>query len=110
MGTTQSDEFGRGTVVAANDASVVASVHTIGDVLDLHVDVAGGHIAPNARADVVSELFELPAVKMSRRLHAAFPIGDYELVLQLQGRCVSLHTRAAGATCLIEAELPGCNE
>jgi hypothetical protein len=79
---------------------------TLGEVaVAVGFDVSGGHVAPDARARIVAEVFALPALRNSQHLRAAVPLGDTELLVELRRRCPALSTRAAGSTCLVDAEL-----
>ena len=39
-------------------------------------------------------------------LHVALPLGDTELLQRVRQRCTTGEPRAAGVSCLIDAELP----
>jgi hypothetical protein len=93
------------TLVLANEGEVTAGVTGNGREADVHIDIRGGHVDPAARATLVDALFALPAVRRCSRLRAAVPLGDTETIRQLTRRCGAYETRAAGATCLIDAEV-----
>jgi hypothetical protein len=94
-------------LVLANEGQLRAGVTRHGADADVHIDIRGGHVDPAARASLVDALFALPAVRRCSHLRAAVPLGDTETIRQLTRRCGSYETRAAGATCLIEAEVSG---
>jgi hypothetical protein len=94
-------------IVSGNDRSAVADVTYRDTEVDVHFHVRSGHVAADARAGVVDAVFELPGLREHRLLRASIPIGDAELLHQLRRRCPSLSARAAGATCLVDAELDG---
>jgi hypothetical protein len=67
---------------------------------------APGHIPPGTMASLVDEVMDLPEVKDSRRMEASLPIGDSETLGRLRERCEDATTRAAGASALLDAEIP----
>jgi hypothetical protein len=64
-----------------------------------------GHIAPGIRTSLVDAVLDLPEVRGSARLEAAFPLGDSELLGRLRERCENVRTHPAGATALLEATI-----
>ena len=46
-----------------------------------------GHITPGRRASLVDAVLDLPEVRESARLKAAFPLGDSESLQRLRDRC-----------------------
>jgi hypothetical protein len=94
------DEFGR-TVAAArieviDPASIRASLH-----------VESGHLPVGSRQRLVDAVLDEPEVRARRMLHVALPLGDTELLQHVRQRCTTGEPRAAGVSCLIDAELPG---
>ena len=67
---------------------------------------ASGHIAPGTRASLVDTVMDLPEVQESTRLEAAIPLGDSESLGRLRERCDDVTTRAAGASALLDADIP----
>jgi hypothetical protein len=67
---------------------------------------ASGHIAPGSRRDLVDAVMDLPAVQESSRLEAAIPVGDGELLDRLRERADDVTTRPAGATVLVDGNVP----
>ena len=65
-----------------------------------------GHIAPGRRASLVDAVLDLPEVQESARLKVAFPLGDSETLQRLQDRCPGVRTHPAGASAIMEANLP----
>ena len=65
-----------------------------------------GHVPPGHRASLVDAVLDLPEVRQSARLEAAFPLGDTELLHRLQERCENVRTRPAGGSALLDAGLP----
>ena len=65
-----------------------------------------GHVPPGHRASLVDAVLDLPEVRESARLEAAFPLGDTELLHRLQERCENVRTRPAGGSALLDAGLP----
>jgi hypothetical protein len=91
--------------VADGYRQVTAWVKRLGPAVELHFDVVGGHVRRGARAEVVADVFQMPELSGDVALHISVPLGDVELIDELRQRCVSLDTRAAGSTCLIDARL-----
>ena len=81
----------------------------LGEV-DVHFHVDAGHTTPGVRSRLVAEVFALPELRESHQLRASMPLGDAELLGELRRRCPSHSTRAAGATCLVEASLAAARE
>jgi hypothetical protein len=67
---------------------------------------ASGHITPGRRASLVDAVLDLPEVQESARLKVAFPLGDSETLQRLQDRCPDVRTHPAGASAIMEANLP----
>lgn len=67
---------------------------------------APGHIPPGTRASLVDTVMDLPEVQESKRLEAALPLGDSESLGRLRERCDDVTTRAAGASALLDADIP----
>ena len=65
-----------------------------------------GHIAPGRRASLVNAVLDLPEVRESARLEAAFPLGDTESLHRLEQRCQDVRTHPAGSSAIMEADLP----
>ena len=65
-----------------------------------------GHIRPGRRARLVDAVLDLPEVRESARLTAAFRLGDSESLHQLQERCENVTTHPAGWSALVTAILP----
>ena len=65
-----------------------------------------GHIAPGRRASLVDAVLDLPEVRESARLEAAFPLGDSESLHRLEQRCKDVCTHPAGSSAILEAGLP----
>ena len=93
------DEDGRQVGVAAidvvDDSTVRASLH-----------VEAGHLAPGTRARLVDAVLDAPEVGSRRHVEVAVPLGDGEMLDRVRERTGSDEVRAAGASCLIDAELP----
>lgn len=90
--------------VEAEGTSIGAAVVVDdGRFLQLTFEVAHGHLPVTARRKLVDAVFALPELAARRLVHAAIPIGDTELLTELRARLADVRTRAAGATCLIDA-------
>jgi hypothetical protein len=58
------------------------------------------------RASLVDAVMDLPEVQASDRVEAAVPYGDAESLERLRERTEDAQTRAAGATTLLDANVP----
>jgi hypothetical protein len=83
------------------------------DIDDLHPSVArvslhveSGHLPTGTRKRLVDAILDAPEVSSRQRLQVALPLGDTEMLDRVRERCDTVETRAAGATCLIDADLP----
>jgi hypothetical protein len=94
-----SDEEGRQVGVAdievVDDSVVRASLH-----------VEAGHLPPGTRARLVDAVLDAPEVSSRRHVQVAVPLGDSEMLDRVRERSDIDEARAAGASCLIDAELP----
>jgi hypothetical protein len=61
---------------------------------------------PGYRASLVDAVMDLPEVQASDRVEAAVPYGDAESLERLRERTEDAQTRAAGATTLLDANVP----
>jgi hypothetical protein len=64
------------------------------------------HVRPGDRASLVDAVMDLPEVQAADRLEAAVPFGDAESVKRLRERTDDAELRAAGATTLLDANVP----
>lgn len=51
-------------------------------------------------------MFDDPDVRSRRHVQLTLPLGDFEILDGVRRRSVLVTFRAAGSTCLVEAELP----
>jgi hypothetical protein len=82
------------------------ALHDQPGVVRAAVHVESGHQPPGTRAGVVDAVLDLPEVRTQQRLEIALPIGETEILQRLRERCDRVRTRPAGATCLVDADLP----
>ena len=64
------------------------------------------YVRPGHRARMVDAVMDLPEVQASDRVEAAVPYGDGESLERLRERTEDAHARAAGATTLLDANIP----
>jgi hypothetical protein len=64
------------------------------------------HVRPGDRTSLVDAVMDLPEVRASERVEAAVPYGDAESVQRLRERTDDTAIRAAGATTLLDANIP----
>jgi hypothetical protein len=88
-------------------ASADVEQHHQAEVVRAALHVEPGVPPPGSRARLVDTILNLPEVHTARRLEAALPIGQTEILQRLRERCDRVQTRPAGATCLVDADLPG---
>src|SRR3954452_18800860 len=93
------DEEGRqvgvGAIDVVDDSTVRAS---------LHVEAAPPAPAPQTR--LVDPLRDAPEVSSRRHVELAAPLGDSEMLDRVRERSDNDRSRAAGTSCLIDADLP----
>ena len=71
---------------------------------------ADAYAPPGYRASLVDAVMDLPEVRASDRVEAAIPYGDSESLGRLRERTEDAQTRAAGATTLLDANIPVARE
>jgi len=83
------------TTAEGPEGTVRASVHA-----------QSGHVKPGRRASLVDAVMDLPEVQTSDRMEAAVPYGDGESLNRLRERTEDSQARAAGATTLLDGNIP----
>jgi hypothetical protein len=68
--------------------------------------VVPGHLPAGTRTRLVDAVFDDPDVRSRRRVEVTLPLGDVEILDRVRQLRVLAGFRAAGSTCLVEAELP----
>ena len=76
------------------------------DVARASLYVASGHLPSGTRTRLVDAVFDDPDVRSRRRVQVTPPLGDTEILNRVRQRGLIATFRAAGSTCLAEAELP----
>lgn len=89
-------QVGTADIHVVDDSAVRASLH-----------VEAGQLQPGTRERLVDAVLDAPEVSSRRHVQLAVPLGDTEMLARVRDRSDSDETRAAGASCLIDAELPG---
>ena len=89
-----------GKLVAAADIELVDP-----SVARASLHLESGHLPAGTRARLVDAVLDAPEVAAAGHVSVALPIGDTEILDRLRSRCDTDDVRAAGATCLVEAEL-----
>jgi hypothetical protein len=64
------------------------------------------HVRPGDRTNLVDTVMDLPEVQASDRVEATVPFGDAESVERLRERTADAVLRAAGASTLLDANVP----
>lgn len=88
-----------GRVVAAADIEPVADP----GIVRTSLHPAAGHVPVGARARLVDAVLDQDEAGHGAKLEVTMPLGDVESLEQLRERCDDVHTRPAGATCLVDA-------
>ena len=70
----------------------------------LHVEA--GHLPFGTRTRLVDAVLDDPDVRSRRRVQLTLPLGETEILDRVRQRGLLTTFRAAGSTCLVEAELP----
>ena len=97
---TVEDEDGRRVAEAGIDVVGPSQVRA-----SLHVEA--GQLPKGARTRLVDAVLDAPEVTSAEHVQVALPLGDTEMLDRLRERCDPDEVRAAGATCLVEADLTG---
>ena len=104
-------ETGFRRVTLPDGRGVTAEVEPLGDAdvvrASLHADA--GPPPADARRRLVDAVLDLPEIRARRRLEATLPLGDTETLDRLRARCHDVRTRPAGASLLVDAELPAAD-
>jgi hypothetical protein len=88
-------------VEVSDDDRTVATAEVIttegsGGTARVSLRAEPGHISPGRRASLVDAVLDLPEVRHSARVEAAFRLGDSESLDRLHERCQDVSTRSAG--------------
>lgn len=78
---------------------------TDGAMLTIHIDCVAGHQPPWARRLLVHDLLNRARQAGIRRVLLVVPLGDTEILDALREHCDTITTRAAGVSCILEAEI-----
>jgi len=65
-----------------------------------------GHLPVGSRARLVDAVLDLPEVQVNPHLEATVPLGDTESLQRLEDRTNDMTSRAAGASAIVDVELP----
>jgi hypothetical protein len=76
------------------------------DTARASLHVAAGHLPAGTRTRLVDAVFDDPDVCSRRQIQVTLPLGDTEILDRIRRRGLITTFRAAGSTCLVEAELP----
>jgi hypothetical protein len=89
-----------------HDLMASARLRPTGDArVSVVIHVESGHLPPEARPELVEALLAAATAVRATHLDVALPLGDAELLADFRLHCADVRTRAAGATCLLSAEL-----
>ena len=90
-----------GKLVAAADIELVDPL-----VARASLHLESGHLPAGTRARLVDAVLDAPEVSSCQHVQVAFPLGDAETLNRVRERCDTGEVRAAGASCLVEADVP----
>ena len=76
------------------------------DTARASLHVVPGHLPPGTRSRLVDAVFDDPDVRTRHQVQITLPLGDFEVLDRVRQRGLIATFRAAGSTCLVEAELP----
>jgi hypothetical protein len=76
------------------------------DTAQASLRAESGHLPVGSRASLVDAVLDLPELQGGTHLEATVPLGDAESLQRIRERTDHMTTRAAGASALIDAELP----
>lgn len=91
------DEGGR-RIASADIEVTEMSAHT-------SFRVEAGHVPVGTRERLVDTVLDSPEVTATHQIKAVIPMGDADMLQRIQERCDTVEPRAAGASCLIDAEM-----
>lgn len=98
----------RTEIINDEDGRRVASadIEVVENATRTSLRVEAGHLPAGTRERLVDAVLDSPEVDASRHIEASIPIGDTDMLRRLRERCDITESRAAGASCLINAEIP----
>jgi hypothetical protein len=86
------------------EAEVSVEVHADrGRTVDVQFHIHGSRVSTASREELVDAVILLPEVAGAEALRASLPLGDAGILSALRRHCLTVDTRAAGATCLVDA-------
>ena len=94
-------------IIRDDDGRRVASAHIemVEQRPRASLSVDSGHVPAGTRERLVDAVLDSPEVGATHELTAAIPIGDAAVLDRIRERCDHTETRAAGASCLVEATM-----
>ena len=89
--------------IACTDDALATVSLTAADEVHIAVALSGGNVKPDLRRELVDAVFARSEVRQRHRVRATLPLGDPELLDAFGRHCHDVRTRAAGASCLLDA-------
>ena len=101
----------RTEIVNDEDGRRVASaeIKVVEEATRASLRVEAGQLPAGTRERLVDAVLDSPEVNASHQIQAAIPIGDADMLHRIRERCDTTELRAAGASCLIDAEITDTN-
>ena len=75
------------------------------DTISASMHIESGHLPIGTRTQLVDAVVDRASALQAERLQASLPAGDGEILDRLRERCPNVNARAAGASCLADAQL-----
>jgi hypothetical protein len=75
--------------------------------VEVSIDIAPGNPSPRLRRRLIDAVFDLDIMCTPRTILAALPLGDVDLLDCMAQHCISVETRSAGCSCLVDGRLLG---
>ena len=102
---TQIEILDEGRVVATAEMSEDGP-----DCMRASLHAASDHLPPGTRSSLIDAVLDDPQVRRAGHVSASVPKGDAESLIRVQERCTDVQTRSAGASVLVEADVPPAAE
>jgi hypothetical protein len=84
-----------------------ADIRASSSSVEVSIDIAPGNPSPRLRRRLIDAVFDLDIMCTPRTILAALPLGDVDLLDCMAQHCISVETRSAGCSCLVDGRLLG---
>jgi hypothetical protein len=97
-------------IIVEGDGRILAEavLHTDVErrVVAANLHVQPGHLPMGTRTRLVDAVLDECDAPPGTHLQVTLPIGDFEILDRMRERCTEVQTRAAGASVLLDGEIP----